>query len=343
MKKYHLYLWIIALAGLITSCSHDDTDALPADATDANRVTLTASLPADFVQPQPKSRALPGAPTNQKLRCILEVWDTEETPALKIRQEICPEAGATQIDFTFELETTGAYKAMLWADYIREEQTTSPRDIAGLSGVVSYGDQYYITTNGLKDVEKSINTPQNPEVWDAFCAAMDFSKGAATPNLPKVKLKRPLMKLTIAEKNVERFNSCNRVTATFNMPRKFNVATGTVTKTEEIGMTATDGWLNYGNDIVIGGHTCKTLICLYMFANAADGMLGDIKLDFTAADNTKTLPSVTIPAGVPAKRNYCVNAAGSLIGEPGSPTVNLTVDIDSEWTKPDEEYSVPEP
>ena len=48
MKKYHLYLWIIALVGLMTSCSQDETDALPTD-TNANRVTLTASLPADFV------------------------------------------------------------------------------------------------------------------------------------------------------------------------------------------------------------------------------------------------------------------------------------------------------
>lgn len=29
MKKYHLYLWIIALVGLMTSCSQDETDALP--------------------------------------------------------------------------------------------------------------------------------------------------------------------------------------------------------------------------------------------------------------------------------------------------------------------------
>ena len=72
MKKYHLYLWIIALVGLMTSCSQDETDALPTD-TNANRVTLTASLPADFVQPQLKSRALPAAPTDHKLRCILEV------------------------------------------------------------------------------------------------------------------------------------------------------------------------------------------------------------------------------------------------------------------------------
>ena len=49
MKKYHLYLWFIALVGLMTSCSQDETDALQT-ATESNRVTLTASLPEDFAQ-----------------------------------------------------------------------------------------------------------------------------------------------------------------------------------------------------------------------------------------------------------------------------------------------------
>ena len=61
MKKYHLYLWIIALIGMITSCSQNETDALQ----NANNkmVSITASLPVDFVQPNPQSRAaLPEAP-----------------------------------------------------------------------------------------------------------------------------------------------------------------------------------------------------------------------------------------------------------------------------------------
>ena len=59
MKKYHLYLWFIALVGLMTSCSQDETDALQT-ATESNRVTLTASLPEDFAQIG--TRALPTAP-----------------------------------------------------------------------------------------------------------------------------------------------------------------------------------------------------------------------------------------------------------------------------------------
>lgn len=337
MKKYHLYLWIVALVGLMTSCSQDETDALPTD-TNANRVTLTASLPADFAQPQPQSRALPAAPANHKLRCILEVWDTETTPALKIRKEICPAVGDTEIDFSFDLATAGTYKALLWADYIPTSQGTTSQEIAGLTGVDSYGDNYYITTNGLKEVEISINIPQKPEVVDAFFASKEFTKGDQALTLSTFSLTRPFMKLTIAEKNADRFASCERVTVEFSSPSKFDVATGTVIGTKSRNIVAANEFLNYGNDITIGGQTCKTLICLYVLANAADATMGDIKLEFTSSEQGKSLPTVTIPAGIPLKRNYRVNAAGNLIGEPSSSTVNMTVDINSDWTKPDVDY-----
>lgn len=337
MKKYHLYLWIIALVGLMTSCSQDETDALPTD-TNANRVTLTASLPADFVQPQPKSRALPTNPTDHKLRCILEVWDTEDTPSLKIRKEICPANGDTEIAFSFDLATAGRYKALLWADYISKNQGTTPQDIAGLTGVDSYGDKYYTTTNGLKEVEISTTLPIYPEEGDAFYTNTEFTKDEKALTIPTVTLTRPFMKLTIAEKNAERFASCNQVIARFNTLCKFDVATGNATGTRNYGLPAANGHRNYGNDITIGGKTCKTLICLYLFANEADATMGDIKLEFTSSDAGKSLPSVTIPAGIPLKRNYCVNAAGNLIGEPSSSTVNMTVDINSDWATSDVEY-----
>lgn len=343
MKKYHLYLWIIALVGLMTSCSQDETDALQT-ANESNRVTLTAALPADFVQPQPKSRALPTAPDRSKLRCILEIWDTEATPALKVRKEICPNADATQIDFSFELATTGTYKALLWADYILTDKEASQKEIAGLSGVEHYGDDFYITTNGLKAVSTN-STPNNPDVWDAFYASAEFTKASTALTIPTVTLARPLTRVTIAEKNAERFASCSKVEATFKMPAQFDVATGNVSGEKEyimLGMTLPNSstTLNFGTEVTIGGQTCKTLVCFYLFAGATDGTMGEISMNFTATDNTMKLPTVTIPAGIPVKRNHRINAAGNLIGEPGSDAVTMTVDINSDWTEPDEEIDM---
>ena len=332
MKK-NLFFGLMALAGLFTSCSQDDTDASPT--ADSNQVSMSIGMPADFV----KTRASAPAtfPAGHTLRCILEVWDTETTPALKIRKEICPAVGDTEIDFSFDLATAGTYKALLWADYIPTSQGTTSQEIAGLTGVDSYGDNYYITTNGLKEVEISINIPQKPEVVDAFFASAEFTKAEKALTIPTVTLTRPFMKLTIAEKNADRFASCERVTVEFSSPSKFDVATGTVIGTQSRNITVTNEWLNYGNDITIGGQTCKTLICLYVLANAADATMGDIKLEFTSSEQGKSLPTVTIPAGIPLKRNYCVNAAGNLIGKPSSSAVNMTVDINSDWTGTEEE------
>lgn len=350
MKKYNLYLWLTALIGLFAACSHDDTaDALPADTTDANRVTLTASLPADFVQPQPKSRALPVNPdaANYKLRCILEIWDTEAAPALRVRQEICPEAGDTEINFAFQLANTGTYKALLWADYIAKgaHSHTTEITVAGLGGVNHYDDGYYLTTNGLKEVQQlSGMQPFLSDAWDAFCASAEFTKAETALALPTVTLTRPFTRVTIAEKNAARFDACKQVIATFKMPAQFDVATGTVSgeKDYELYCEIAMNDLGFGTDVTIGGQTCKTLFCVYLFAGATDGMMGDIKLEFTAADAGQVLPTVTIPTGIPVKRNHRINAAGNLIGEPSSDAVTMTVDINSGWTTPDDEHTIPQ-
>lgn len=352
MKKYNLYLWLIALIGLFAACSQDDTaDALPADTTDANRVTLTASLPADFVQPQPKSRALPTPPSDiYKLRCILEIWDTEAAPALRVRQEICPEAGDTEINFAFQLANTGTYKALLWADYITQMAVTTPTEItvAGLSGVNHYNDCHYLTINGLKEVQQpSSMQPNLSDGWDAFYASSEFTKGETALALPTVTLTRPFTRVTIAEKNAARFAACKQVKATFKMPAQFDVATGTVSGERDYELNgeiraAVGPIFNFGTDVTIGGQTCKTLFCVYLFAGATDGTMGDIKLEFTAADAGQALPTVTIPAGIPVKRNHRINAAGNLIGEPSSDAVTMTVDINSGWTTPDDEHTIPQ-
>lgn len=177
MKKYHLYLWIIALIGMITSCSQNETDALQ----NANNkmVSITASLPVDFVQPNPQSRAaLPEAPDDQyKLRCILEIWD-EELTTLKVRKEVCPAAGAEKIDFTFELDN-GEYHALLWADYVGKNAVAQATAIAGLSDVQHYADRWYETNNatGLKEV-RVMAMDVKFEKQDAFFAAKPFTKEA---------------------------------------------------------------------------------------------------------------------------------------------------------------------
>lgn len=342
MKKYQFYLWLIALAGLITSCSQDETDA-PA-AGESNRVSFTASLPADFAQPG--TRALPTPPTGNsgqyKLRCILEVW-SEDLSTLIVRQEEVPDAGATDIKFEFELANPADYKALFWADYITPnasgKQQTTP------NSYTHYQDNGYTTTgtDGLKAVETS-NYPLNPLMRDAFFACKDFTKGVGALTNFNVTLTRPLAKLTIAEKNATNFGYCKQVNVTLDIPNTLNVATGAVSGTRTITnlfySKPEDG--GFSNDVTINSNVCKTLFVNYIFAGN-DDTAREITLEFIPADGSdKTLNTVTIPAGIPLKRNYCTNAAGSLITETVTPSPNtvMTVDINDTWETQDKDYDI---
>ena len=328
MKKYHLYLWIVALVGLMTACSQDETDALPTD-TNANRVTLTASLPADFVQPQPQSRTLPTPPNDYQLRCILEVWTQGERPALKHREEQVGLTGNNVVfDFTID---EGTYDCLFWADFI----ATDAKDLSTTIGDLSsrhYDDSFYATnnaTNGLKAISIIENAYVfNTDARDAFFGYYKLEKQAAAavtnPSIPA--LTRPFAKLTIKEKNTTNYSYCGELTAKYQVPTTFNVLDGTVSGTAQVTCSSSKST------------EPQTLFSDYILTEASS-TLGEIELTFTGVEG-KELQPVTIPAGIPLKRNYKTNATGSLILDKLAPIkdVKLTVDINSEWTTPDEEY-----
>ena len=322
MKKYHLYLWIIALVGLMTSCSQDETDALQT-ATESNRVTLTASLPEDFAQIG--TRALPAAPADHKLRCILEVWTQGESPALKHREEQVGLTGDNVVfDFTID---EGTYDCLFWADFIG-------KDAKGLSvtiGDLSYGhynDKFYATnnsTNGLKAISIIENKYAfNTDARDAFFGHYVLEKRTAAVTNPSIPaLTRPFAKLTIKEKNATNYGYCNGLTATYDVPTTFNVLDGTVSGTAQVTCSSKST-------------ESQTLFSDYILTDASS-TLGSIDLTFTGT-GSKDLQSVTIPAGIPLKRNYKTNATGSLISEKLEPIkdVKLTVTMDAGWTGTEE-------
>lgn len=323
MKKYHLYLWIVALVGLMTACSQDETDALPTD-TNANRVTLTASLPADFAQIG--TRALPSVSDHQ-LRCILEVWTQGESPVLKHREEKVNLTGDNVVfDFTID---EGTYDCLFWADFIATDAKGLSTTIGDLSST-HYDDKFYVTNDinkGLKAISIKTNTIFNTDARDAFFGHYVLDKEAAAVTNPSIPaLTRPFAKLTIKEKNATNYGYCNGLTAAYSVPSTFNVLEGRVGNTK-VGVICSSK-----------STETQTLFSDYIFTDAFS-TLGDIKLKFTGTAG-KELQSVTIPAGIPLKRNYKTNAAGSLISEKPEviKDVKLTVDINSDWTTPGVDY-----
>lgn len=324
MKKYHLYLWIIALVGLVTSCSQDETDTLQT-ANDANRVTLTASLPEDFAQIG--TRALPSADGHQ-LRCILEVWTRDPMrPTLKQRIE---QVGLTgdNVVFDFKIEE-GTYDCLFWADFIATDAASDAGASIGDVTYTHYADKYY-TTNNTNNGLRAISIIEsayafNTDARDAFFGHYELKKqGAAVENPSIPALTRPFAKLTIKEKDATNYGYCSGLTAKYDVPTTFNTLNGTV------GGTTAQVTCNSKST------ESQTLFSDYIFTDASS-TLGSIALTFTAAADKELLP-VTIPAGIPLKRNYKTNATGSLISEKPAPTdgVKLTVTMDAGWTGTEE-------
>lgn len=325
MKKYHLYLWIVALVGLMTSCSQDETDTLQTT-NESNRVTLTASLPADFAQIG--TRGLPTA-TNHQLRCILEVWTTGTSPTLKQRIE---QIGLMMDNVVFEFEIeAGTYDCLFWADFIKEVPDTDEHATIANVTYKHYADKFYTTTtnDGLRAIsliESAYADGFNAEARDAYFGHYELKKdAAAVENPPIAALTRPLAKLIINEKDATNYGYCSGLTATYRVPTTFNALDGTV------GSTTAQVTCNKKSSYE------QRLFYDYIFT-AATSTLGSIELTFTGKSGRDLLP-VTIPAGIPLKRNYKTNASGSLISEKPAPTndVKLTVTMDQEWTGTEEE------
>ena len=320
MKK-NLFFGLMALAGLFTSCSQDDTDASPT--ADSNQVSMSIGMPADFV----KTRASAPAtfPAGHTLRCILEVW-TKDGSTRRVRQEQLVTAGAANITFSFELADQGDYKAVLWADYIVSGATVSGDH---------YPDKYYKTDNadGLKKV--TIITAAYTyadQLREAFAAVVPFTKGATAKNDLTATLVRPLTKVTIAEKNTEMIGKCKDMTATYTVPSEFNAFSEEISPTATYDATYITTSMD-GTDITINGNNCKILFSDYVFTTA-DATLGGIKLTFTGTGSI-TMNDRDIPANIPLKRNNWVRAAGNLITVGNDPAVTLSVDMTTDWVSQD--------
>lgn len=327
MKKMNLYLWLIALVGLFAACSQDDV-AGPQN-NESNRVSLTASLPADFATIG--TRALPSAPNGYKLRCILEVWTQGDDPVLKHREEQAGLSGDNvQFDFTID---EGTYDCLFWADYIESGAALTDATISSLT-FQHYPDKYYTTVNkgnttgllpGLKAIEIiGANYAFNTDARDAFFGSYELTKeAAAVENPPIPALKRPFAKLTIKEKNADNYAACTGLTATYWAPRKFNVLTGAVVSeasTQALCENKSSGEQELFSD--------------YIFTDATSTFV-QIKMTFTG--DGKTFQDITIPAGIPLKRNYKTIASGTLITEVPVSTndVKLTVTMNDTWNGSD--------
>lgn len=331
MKKYHLYLWIVALVGLMTACSQDEAAGPQNEA--SHRVRIGTSI-----NPLQTRTASVNIPANHKLRYVLEVWSTTESPACIHRaEETATTAGAVTFDFT--LADVGNYKALLWADFVSASASTSTVNTPNT--YTHYADLHYTTTNNLKAVEllkAGTDYVINDEARDAFFACITIEKGTGAFK-ENVELKRPFGQINVIEKNTDLRAKVATMTLEYNVPDKFDVATGAPSGTT-VAVNPTVSTLPTAT-------TARKANLFYDFifapATTSQTTLGEMKLTFTSSDQTVTLDDFTIPANMPAVRNKRTNISGSILNTSIVPSgsAKLSVTVSDNWEETtDGDYDV---
>ncbi len=328
MKNFRHFLWFIALMGLITSCSQDEAAGPQNEA--SNRVRIGASID-QALQTRAGSVTIP---EKYKLRYILEVWNTEVTPACICRYEKIA-TNASAVDFDFVLTEAGNYKALLWADFVPDSETGTP--VTTPNAYTHFADHYYVTNSadGLKAVtlaKTGADYVINDDARDAFFSCLPIKKetGAFAKS---VELKRPFGQINVIEKNTALRDKVASMTLTYKVPQTFNVETGATTGTANV--TPTVSSLPTATDV-----RKANLFYDFIFAPATgQTTLGEIVLQFESNDAHVTLPDYKIPANMPVVRNKRTNISGSILTA-NSNDVTLTVTVSDGWTQPDEDQDM---
>lgn len=331
MKKYNLYLWLLALVGLMTSCSQDETDALQTT-DESNRVTIGASI-SEALQTRAASVTIPDG---YKLRYVLEVWKNTESefPPFESNR-ICryeeTMTDASGVNFKFTLTDAGNYNALLWADFIPVGETGG--EATGPNSYTHYADNFYTTNtaSGLKAVtlaKTGADYVINAAARDAFFGMIWISKEAEAYT-GTVELKRPFGQINIIEKNAEQFSKVATMTLGYEVPSTFDCSIGGPQK--ELAQVSL-------SEVTPSSANNGTLFYDYIFASeSGQTTLGNIKLTFTSNDPSVGIGDYTIPANIPVERNKRTNISGNII-HTSSGAANLTVTVSDGWEETTEEY-----
>lgn len=293
MRKSIFFITIVMLIALLGSCSKEE--AMNVSGKSGN-VCILAELPEAIVP----TRAQITIGADHKLRCILEVWSREETPALKYRQEVAVAVGVTPA-FNFTLES-GDYSCLIWADFIKAN--TSVAKVTGDGFDYNHYEDTYYNTSDLRNItikdEKGTNL-FDTDNCDAYFSTQELVKQEEESPAISFKLERPFAKLIVKEQDAKSFANLKKMNVYYSIPKGFNVAMGE--PTDEAVTVAYEKTFQEDDSQVLFTH--------YIFAPAVGTKaLGTVALALTTASKR----NCSIPEGsITLKRNQRTNASGKLI------------------------------
>lgn len=322
MKKVMMLL--SALLYFFSACTQMENEVESVNT--GKTVRLSLSMPETSMTP------ITRAGEEVALRFVAEVWSYDETAqsyaTQVLRREQKAESGTKSAMLSFELETQGKYRLLLWADYV---DAAAEADAEGC-----FADKYYDTkfTNtatseykGLKGVKvNAANFALNTEARDAFYKSVEFEKGETNLELEAQTLTRAVGKLVVKEKDAEAYGKSTSLSVKYDVPNTFNVETG-----------ATVGKTPYTVDVAeqaLAGDAVSedyTLFYDYVLTSAGDA-------GYTIATVTLTGEGGYVKDGIPAlpiKQNKRTVVSGSnMLVAPAQPgnTVDVTATIDDVWS-----------
>lgn len=305
MKRVNFYLGIIALIGLISSCSQHEEMA---DA-GQERKTVTFNVGTD-IQIGTRAATEYTMPEGYKLRYIMAVYSQGSTVVIKR-----VEASATDMTASVTLNTEldkGTYDIVFFADFIPKDATP------GENGL--FTDKWWDTADLLRmGAKPTIKTQSDLLARDAFSGVLPGVVKANTEISESVTLKRPWGRLNLVATDANP-SSITKVEMEYTpMYGYYNARTQ---KIEEAGGTIKR---TFG----LSSPRQNATILSDFLLTSKDGITTNKEITVKVyTDNTDTpYNTITIPAGIPFKTNYITNIKGNFLEkENKNITYTLTAD-----------------
>lgn len=276
MKKNYLSAIAVLLMLLFTvSCSQEEIVS-SINGTDVT-VTLNVRIPVNNVSSR---SGAPTIPEGYKLRCILQLLNSENQAIENERYVEEIQAGQESVTFTFN--TPENYNgAMLWADYFKD-------------GSDKNADNLYVTTD-LKSITYNSNIIAT-EFFNNYAADAFF--GHLLSGSTSIELERPFTKLTFKASN--EYADFTKIKVTnLPAPASFNVMTG---ETSSVASGISSGDIKISDNVWFSA---------YLFAGTNQATLnGDIT--FTLSNDEGGSVNLKMSGeNIPLTRNNDVTATVS--------------------------------
>jgi len=262
-------LFFVAILFLAVAC--DSESSVPENVTSDQLVTVSAKISS-----QASGEVGNGAAIN---RCILEVYNAADNSLVGERQIAKPSSGTAQ--FKVKLESSLAYKLVLWADYSADGSN----------------DKFYNTTEGLQSISRITGEYiGNNDQLDAFYACKEFSAGETTVN---VEMQHPFAQLNVYASDFYDLAEADR-------PTKVSVSFSSVYTSFNAltGVASGEAKLQYAAPVAIIGKNGQ-LSYDYLFASADKQTLPDFTMSFSNESGTAFAPYKF--SSIPLQRNYATH------------------------------------